>query len=106
MTADDAPELDRVLQPGRDSRPRAELRARVLAGFDRHRRRPRTLWRRLCAEAWPEVPVWKPAIAFALSLVIGMAAGTLAPNGEPFGGSGDEFVAFGDDAMFDFGEDL
>jgi hypothetical protein len=35
--------------------------------------------RRLRDAVWPGAPAWQPASVFALSLLIGLAAGTLVP---------------------------
>lgn len=65
-----------------DSLPMAEppsaLSARILADFDRVQAR-RAWLDRFLAQLWPGAPMWKPTAAFALSLVIGLAAGTLVP---------------------------
>jgi hypothetical protein len=67
--------------------PAPALEARILAQFDAvAARRARTPWaattrtmRRFGDAIWPGVPVWQPASILALSLLIGLAAGTLVP---------------------------
>jgi hypothetical protein len=64
------------------------LEARVLADFDavaaKRRASLRALAlrpaRRLRDAVWPDAPAWQPASVFALSLLIGLAAGTLVPS--------------------------
>ncbi|MDE2630705.1 MAG: hypothetical protein KGM97_06915 [Alphaproteobacteria bacterium] len=61
------------------------LQARILADFDAvAAKRKFPLWTRplraLRDAVWPSAPVWKPASVFALSLAIGLAAGTLIPS--------------------------
>jgi hypothetical protein len=63
------------------------LEARILADFEAvAAKRKASLWalvlrpaRRLRDAVWPSAPAWKPASVFALSLLIGLAAGTLVP---------------------------
>ena len=67
--------------------PAPALEARILADFDVvTSRRARTPWavmtrtiRRFGDAIWPGVPVWQPASILALSLLVGLAAGTLVP---------------------------
>ncbi len=64
------------------------LQARILADFDAvAARRKSSLWnwalhpvRSLRDAVWPDAPAWQPASVFALSLLIGLAAGTLVPS--------------------------
>ncbi|HEY0283405.1 MAG TPA: hypothetical protein VGC27_12370 [Rhizomicrobium sp.] len=64
------------------------LEARILADFDAvAAKRKASLWARVLRPArglrdaiWPDAPAWKPASVFALSLLIGLAAGTLVPS--------------------------
>jgi hypothetical protein len=59
----------------------AALEARILAGFDalaaKQRRGFLRRWRDVM---WPGAPLWKPASVLALSLLIGLSAGTLMPT--------------------------
>jgi hypothetical protein len=63
------------------------LEARILADFDAvAAKRKASLWawalhpaRSLRDAVWPNAPAWQPASVFALSLLIGLAAGTLVP---------------------------
>jgi hypothetical protein len=64
------------------------LEVRILADFDAAAaRRKSSLWnwalhpvRSLRDAVWPGAPAWQPASVFALSLLIGLAAGTLVPS--------------------------
>ena len=62
----------------------SSLEARILGDFDRlvlgqdHRFAPR-LVTRWAERLWPGAPLWQPLSALALSLLIGLAAGTLVP---------------------------
>ena len=66
----------------------AALEARILADFDaalaRRRTSPRftaARWaERLRDMVWPGAPAWKPASVFALSLMVGLAAGAFVPS--------------------------
>ena len=77
---DDA-KLDRLLAAVAAPAVPPGLERRILAGFDR----VQTRWSlakmlRAAADAvWPGAPVWQPAGAFALALLIGVGAATLAP---------------------------
>ena len=63
------------------------LEARILADFDSvAAKRNASLWAWLLRPArglrdavWPGAPAWKPASVLALSLLIGLMAGTLVP---------------------------
>ncbi len=67
--------------------PSAALNARILADFDavaaKRRRSPwfaaMRLLRKVGDAVWPGVPLWQPASVFALSLLVGLAAGTQVP---------------------------
>ena len=64
------------------------LEARILADFDAVAAKRRASLRALLLHpavslrdaVWPGAPAWKPASVFALSLLIGLAAGTLVPS--------------------------
>jgi len=64
------------------------LEARILADFDAALERRRNSLRfsavklaeRLRDMVWPGAPVWTPASALALSLLIGLAAGAFVPS--------------------------
>ena len=63
----------------------AALEARIMADFDRlaARRRPsplQALVARWSETLWPGAPVWQPASVLALSLIIGLAAGSFVPT--------------------------
>ena len=65
----------------------AALEARILADFDaalvRRRFSPRFAAAKLAEGlrdlVWPSAPAWKPASVFALSLLLGLAAGVFVP---------------------------
>jgi len=62
----------------------AALETRILADFDgilahRAERGRAGVWRRFGERLWPGVPVWQPASILALSLIIGLTAGTFVP---------------------------
>jgi len=62
----------------------SSLEARILGDFDRlmlgqdHRGAQRIV-ARWAERLWPGAPLWQPLSALALSLLIGLAAGTLVP---------------------------
>ena len=66
----------------------AALEARILVDFDAiAAKRKSSLWaltmhpvQGLRDAVWPDAPAWQPASVFALSLLIGLAAGTLVPS--------------------------
>lgn len=62
--------------------------------------------RRLAATVWPGVPAWRPATALAVSLVIGLAAGTLVPLEGAMADNNEQTVTVALDAppSFDLGE--
>ncbi|MEI9988907.1 MAG: hypothetical protein WDM86_02610 [Rhizomicrobium sp.] len=57
------------------------LERRILADFDRiaARRGFAKALRRAADLIWPGAPVWQPAMAFALSLMIGLGVAAFAP---------------------------
>lgn len=58
----------------------AALSARILGDFDAvSTRRARWSLSRLVDAVWPGAPVWKPACALGLSLMIGLGVGALLP---------------------------
>jgi hypothetical protein len=73
--------LDRLLAQAPVPAASPALERRILADFDR----ARTRWSfakalRAAADAvWPGGPVWQPAGAFALALLIGVGVAVLAP---------------------------
>jgi hypothetical protein len=75
------------------------LQACILADFDAvAAKRNASLWavalrpvRKLRDAVWPSAPAWQPASIFALSLVLGLAAGALVPSSALTGaGSGQD----------------
>lgn len=74
-------ELDRLLAGAATPSVPAALERRVLADFDRIAARPSLLrsLRRLADAVWPDAPLWQPACALALALVLGAGLATLTP---------------------------
>ena len=66
------------------------LEARILADFDAvAAKRKASPWawalhpvRSLRDAVWPDAPAWQPASVFALSLLIGLAAGAFVPSSD------------------------
>ncbi len=72
--------LDRALDAVPTVPVPAHLEARILADFDRQAGRNPGAWlRRRLDSIWPGVPLWQPAAALALSLVIGLGLGVFGP---------------------------
>jgi hypothetical protein len=82
--------------------PASALSARILADFDALSARR---WRvtRLVDAVWPGAPLWKPAAALGLSLMIGLGVGALLPV---YDSSGDSSIASDASPGLDFGGDL
>ncbi|MEJ0026630.1 MAG: hypothetical protein WDN01_11435 [Rhizomicrobium sp.] len=80
--ADDA-RLDRLLAMVPAPAVPAALERRILDDFDRLAARGRvaTALRRAADLVWPGAPVWQPAMAFAVSLMIGLGVAAFAPLG-------------------------
>ncbi|MBS0469674.1 MAG: hypothetical protein JSR60_01290 [Proteobacteria bacterium] len=74
-------ELDRLLAGAAAPSLPVALERRVLADFDRIAARPSLLrsLRRLADAVWPDAPLWQPACALALALMLGAGIATLAP---------------------------
>ena len=80
--------LDQALGASRPVPTPLELYTRAMRGFDkavqRRRTSPRERMNRIVEwfrdAVWPGAPVWKPTAAFALSLLLGAAAGVLVPQ--------------------------
>jgi hypothetical protein len=86
----------------------AALSARVIADFDAVSRRAwlarsKTFVSRLVDATWPGAPVWKPAAALGLSLLIGLGVGALLPVAAA---PDDSSVASDASPGIDFGGDL
>ncbi len=112
--ADDAAWLDHALK-GLPSVPvPAALETRILASFEvvtERRKRGLAgavdrLAGRLRDAVWPGVPVWRPAAALALSLALGIAAGTVFPLEDMMADGGEQIASIALDAppAFDLGE--
>jgi hypothetical protein len=89
-SAQDADRLDRLLNAVAAPAVPAALERRIMADFDRVQRhaeadRMAARWtfaralRRLADAVWPGAPVWQPACAFALALLIGTGVAAFAP---------------------------
>ena len=59
------------------------LQQRILASFETVAARRNAGFgnaiRRFAAAIWPGAPAWRPAVALAFSLLVGLVAGTLVP---------------------------
>jgi hypothetical protein len=74
----------------------AALEARLLADFDALalKRAARAGFLRRWRDAmWPGAPLWKPASVLALSLLIGLTAGTLMPTGNQVSAPSEQTLA-------------
>src|SRR5262245_47676311 len=73
--------LDRLLATVAAPAVPAALEQRILAGFDRAQARwsLAKLFRGAADAVWPGAPVWQPAGAFALALLIGVGVAAFAP---------------------------
>ena len=84
-SAEDAARLDRLLARAEPPAVPAALERRILADFDRHH--ARWTWtkfiRRAAQAVWPDAPLWQPAAAFGLALLIGTGVAAFAPLDVP-----------------------
>ena len=84
-TAEDAARLDRLLARAGTPAVPAALERRILSDFDRINAR----WtfakflRRAASSVWPDAPLWQPAAAFGLALLIGTSVAAFAPLDVP-----------------------
>jgi len=71
------------------------LEARILGDFDAvaAKRRRHGVLRRWRDTIWPGAPLWKPASVLALSLLIGLSAGTLLPTASQASGASAQTLA-------------
>lgn len=80
-SAEEAARLDRLLAAAEMPAVPAVLERRILADFDRLS--ARWTWakalRRAVDAVWPDAPLWQPATAFGLALVIGAGVAAFAP---------------------------
>jgi len=85
----------------------AALQQSILASFDAvTARRRASLFDRFRDVVWPGAPAWRPAVALALSLFVGVAAGTLVPLEGAMADSSEQTVSVALDAppSFDLDE--
>jgi hypothetical protein len=88
----------------------AALQQNILASFDTVSARRSAgfggAMRGLAATVWPGAPAWRPAAALALSLVIGVMAGTLMPLEDAMADGNEQSVSVALDAppAFDLDE--
>ena len=85
----------------------AALQQSILASFDAViARRQAGAIARFRDFVWPGAPAWRPAVALALSLVIGVAVGTLVPLEGAMADSNEQTVSVALDAppSFDLDE--
>lgn len=88
----------------------AALESRILASFDAVARRRETslgaavhrLAARLRDAVWPGAPAWQPAMVLAVSLLIGVVAGSLVPYEDMAMASADQTASIALDAPPDF----
>ncbi len=89
-SVEEAARLDRLLAQAVAPAVPAALERRILADFDRVRRHAdieplsaRWTWakalRRIADAVWPDAPLWQPAVAFGLALMIGTGVAAFAP---------------------------
>ena len=84
-TAEDAARLDRLLALAPTPAVPAALERRIMADYDRISAR----WtfakfiRSAAASVWPDAPLWQPAAAFGLALLIGTGVAAFAPLDVP-----------------------
>ena len=85
----------------------AALQQNILASFDAvTARRRASLFGRFRDVVWPGAPAWRPAVALALSLVVGVVGGTLVPLEGAIADSNEQTVSVALDAppSFDLDE--
>ena len=75
----DAAKLDRALSAAGGVPASSVLEARVMADFDRASRGLRRFVALLADAVWPGAPLWQPACAFGLALVVGVVLAAIAP---------------------------
>ena len=80
----------------------AALSARILADFEAVSAKRWSL-SRIVDAIWPGAPVWKPAAALGLSLMIGLGVGALLPA---YGAPDDTAVALDTSPGLDFGGEM
>jgi hypothetical protein len=76
--------LDRLLDQAEPARVPADLADRIMARFPRRTATvaasPRvSFWRAWAEDLWPGAPAWRPALAFAASMALGIGLGFLGP---------------------------
>ena len=105
--AADAVRLDQALSAARDVPVAGPLHARVMADFDRAARRwsLRRFAGALADAVWPGAPLWQPACAFGLALVIGVGLAALAPL-DPGRSDDNSAAVFALDTVPDAGQDI
>jgi hypothetical protein len=84
--------LDTVLSRAESPAPSTELAARILRTAPTERRTRSAGLTSWLAELW-EGPIWQPATALAVSMVLGLAVGAFAPLFPDEGDSGDDEIA-------------
>jgi len=104
-SAQDAARLNRLLDAAPAPTVPAALERRIMADFDRVAARwtfAKTL-RRIADAVWPDAPVWQPACAFALALLIGTGVAAFAPLDLP---QQDDAFALGGPPDIDIGHGI
>ena len=113
-SAQDAARLNRLLDAAPAPTVPAALERRIMADFERVRRhaeeeRTAARWtvakalRRIADAVWPGAPVWQPACAFALALLIGTGVAAFAPLDLP---QQDDTFALGGPPDIDIGHGI
>ncbi|MDE2266716.1 MAG: hypothetical protein KGL29_12500 [Alphaproteobacteria bacterium] len=91
------------------------LEASILAGFDRaaaaglYRSWLARLSQGMRDAVWPGAPVWKPAVVFALSLIVGLVAGAVVPSSDVLPAAGtvqSQSLAYDTTPALDLAKDL
>lgn len=105
--AAEAVRLDQALSAARDVPVAGALDARVMADFDRAARRwsLRKFAGALADAVWPGAPLWQPACAFGLALVIGVGLAAFAPL-DPGRSDDNSAAVFALDTVPDAGQDI
>ena len=84
-TAEDAAMLDRLLAHAATPAVPAGLERRIMADYYRISARWTfgKILRRAASSVWPDAPLWQPAAAFGLALLIGTGVAAFAPLDVP-----------------------
>jgi len=106
---DNAGFADRLLKALPTTAVSPALEARILADFDRVAHGHGGMARfaaRWADRLWPGAPLWQPVAALALSLVIGLAAGTFVPTSTSSTTTDQSFAVADTSSVMDLYKDL